>query len=238
LNTGGTGVVSAANTQAVTLETSQSGGSFSVTATGGLTVDGVTTNAQTTTSLGSIKLVSAGGTLNVDGNVTANGGSIIIQNSNATTGAITLGNSVDISTDVTATTKGTNGLVSIYIGTATSTSNPSPPATPPAGITVPTNTGKVYFGAMPGQIVQATPGTSTLTINATNQNVLLNAPAAGTKITFGTGDTITADPQAPANAPISFSHASPDGGELLVDTGECESEGDDDDNTVAQNLPR
>src|SRR5262249_36943208 len=91
-NTGGTGTVilSDSNTFASILGASQSGGAFSLTTAGPLSVTGnVTTNAATTSTLGNLSLImTAGATLNIAKSLTANGGSIVIQNQNAS-GSIT-----------------------------------------------------------------------------------------------------------------------------------------------------
>jgi hypothetical protein len=92
--------------------------------------------------------------------------------------------------------KGTNGTVSIFIGSSTSLLNPVPGVgiNPPNVTVVPTGTGTAYFGAFPTAI-QAPIGP--VTVNATNQNVFFNSTSALRTITLGQNVVITADPPAP-----------------------------------------
>src|SRR5262249_45905030 len=102
-----------------------SGGQFNLTTNGNISVDSgasIPTNAPTSSNTGNLSLIQMGGTtLTVDGNLTANGGSIVVQNLNAA-GSIVLGDgntTVAIATNVTGSkTLNGNGLVSIFLGGA------------------------------------------------------------------------------------------------------------------------
>lgn len=194
----GTGVVNlkATRVAGVDFTGGSSIGLFNLAAEGPLTVSGaITTNAPTTSNLGNLTLTSKAGALNVNANLTANGGSIKVQSTDTTNGAINIAGGLNISTLVTSPVKGTNGTVSIFIGTSTSTQNPSPPGVPPANITVtPTGTGKAFFGVNPSSITAS----GAVSVQAKNQNVFFNSAAR--PITIGAGTTITADPPAPLPA--------------------------------------
>ncbi|GEM_PF-2895539 len=181
-------------------------GAFQITENGPLSVTGsITTNAPTTASTGLLKLVQTNGTqpLTVNDNLTANGGSIVIQNQNAS-GSIVLGDgntSVGISTNVVSSLTSANGQVSVFLGT-TAPAQTGRKTSSWNNITITQSpAGAVYLGSNPPQVIGGTGGTASTapTIILKNQNVLFNVPTTtmpGT-ITINKGVTITADPQAP-----------------------------------------
>lgn len=183
----------------VTLNSSSTGGAFSLTTNGPLSVAGsVTTNAPTSSIAGegNLTLKTSLGALNVNANLTANGGSIKVQNLDTKTGSISVANNVNINTLVSVANKGTAGTVSIFIGSSTSLLNPVPGVgiNPPNVNVVQGVTGTAFFGAFPAAI-QAPVGP--VTVNVTNQNVFFNSTSALRTITLGQNVVITADPPAP-----------------------------------------
>src|SRR5262249_8498385 len=153
----------------------------------------ITTNAPTTTSSGNLSLIqTAGTTLSVDGNLTANGGSIVINNQNAN-GSIVFGNGTDsitVSTNVTSATKGTNGQIQIFLGTTTPPAENGHTSGNPNNITIQqTTSGTAFFGHTPSQV---TGGGTGANVNLIKQNVFFNAPNATGTILLNQGTTITA----------------------------------------------
>lgn len=196
-NTSSSGLINlkSTNLAGVSLGASSSKSSFTLAAVGPLTVSGaVSTDAPNGSKAGNLSLSTTTGKLQVSANVHAKEGSIKIQNTDKN-GSIVIDNNLTIDTDVNQAVKGTLGAVSIFIGTGTSTQNPSPPASI-ANITVNqvAGTNKAYFGANPSAIS----ATGAVTVNLVNQSVYFNAPttAAAGAIQIGSGTTITADPLA------------------------------------------
>src|SRR5207248_393847 len=128
-----------------------------------------TTNALTNSGLGSLSLIQTAQTIsaamNVNANLTGNGGNINIINQN-TGGSITVANNVSISTNVTGTKN--VGVVTISVGS----NNPAAtnPQTSGTGITVnSTGGGRVFFGPNQSRI---TGGGTGATVNAFGTNVV------------------------------------------------------------------
>jgi hypothetical protein len=182
---------------------SQSGGAYSMTATGSLTVDGVTTNAPTSTANGNVTIVAGGtpgGTLTIDGNVTANGGSITLENSNitaSTNSSIVIDAGTDIHASSTLTTA---GKVNIVMGAVpTSPTN----KTTPSGVT-PSGTGTIYYGTTTSGVtssIDAVPDGGSIFVQADGRNIIFNTgKLPNSAITIyasnGSNTTITADPPA------------------------------------------
>ena len=193
-NTSSSGLINlkSTNLAGVNLGASSSSTSLTLTAVGPLTVSGaISTNAPNGSKAGNLSLVTNSGKLQVSANLSASEGSIKIQNTDKN-GSIVIDNNLTIDTNVNAAVKGTLGAISIFIGTGTTTQNPSPPATI-ANITVNqvAGTNKAYFGANPSSITATGP----MTVNLKNQSVYFNAPLTGT-IQLGSGTVITADPLA------------------------------------------
>ena len=205
-DTDGFGIVNIKSTKntGITLNTSSSGGSFTLSGKAVHTAGPVTTNAAQSSKLGNLTLIAEDGLLQISGNLHASGGSMKLQSTSKSTGSIIIDGGLTLDTIVTALPKGTNGQVSIIIGTATSTSNPYPGTTVNNLQVTQTGPGKVFYGATPGAISVTGPGTAQLF--ATNQNIFLNSPDINRTIEIGTGTTITADPPAPL--PITVSPSS------------------------------
>jgi len=206
VNAGGTGNVYINNSgtgSGLTVDASSSTGAFSVTDnTGTLTVSGkIQTSSNTPLNIQSatnnISLVETLGNVQINSNLSAFGGSILVQ-AQAATGNIGIANNVQITTLVSAGTKGipangTIGTISLFDG-----ASPTTPATnqaSSAGFVTVTNTapGAVYYGANPSGVVP--PGSAPNTkLNADGANVYFNSASVNQQITLGSGDTITADP--------------------------------------------
>jgi len=181
------------NTGDLTVNGTTSGGNLTVKSSAGLTVGNVSSIA------GALKFTSSTGALQVmpGANVTANGGNLLLQNLDTSSGTIVIGNGAN----VTAST-GAGGNITVFVGTGTV---PKTNTTAPTNVTpVVTGTGKIFYGA--AGIVANTP---TNTINATNRTVIFSGPAGA--ITLDGSVTITADP-------VAFKQASSE--EFVVDTEE------------------
>lgn len=153
----------------------------------------VGSNGQINTSLGSISLIAATGTISIGNNVTmyANEGNLTIQNTNAASGTIDIASGAQL----TGYTVGAPelGFVNIVIGPI--------PAMPvvgsiPANVTVnESGGGIVYFGE--NSINAAAPNN---TINAKGRNVVFSTGDQGpSAIALGGNVTITADPPLPSD---------------------------------------
>ena len=213
LDTSATGNVYDTNNKPVQLNSSQAGGNFSVTATGGLTVNNVTT------SQGAVMLTSIGGVLQINGGTTDivdQGGNITLQNTNTTTGSISIGSGATI--HAIATAAGV-GVVNIVVG-----STPPPLVQGPTPLNVIVTTepgGQVYFGTK--GITATAPNNQ---VNANGRNVVFSTGgASATKINLGGGVTITADP--PADSPVSYHDNLQNADDPVVDTGDSDLNNDD-----------
>lgn len=182
-----------ATSAALTIGSLAVSGALTVVSSGNLTVanGGITTNAPTSSALGNINIYQIGGsTLSINGNVTANGGSITVENTVAS-GSIAVGNNVLISTNVSSPTKSTNGQVVLAVGGGPVALNGLSSGTTPGGITVnQTTSGTAYFGQNPARIT----GSTGATVNLVKQNVFLNVAGSSGSISLGQNATITADP--------------------------------------------
>lgn len=191
--TGGAGSVSLSNATAMELLASSSGGSFSILAAGALKVNSISTNAPLTSDDGSISVVNTSGMLTVNGNLSARGGSIFVQNRDVVGGSIVVSPGVSISTLVDKGTALDNGTVTLAIGTSAPqlTSGSAPlgvrltPATAP---------GAYYFGSHPAAVTTTATAATAPTLNALGRNVVFESPNNNRKITLGKNVTITADP--------------------------------------------
>lgn len=163
LNTGKSGIVNANSIANVELGNSSSGGNFTITSGGALTVNNIQTKE------GSI-IVSGAGAVNVAKNakIVANEGNLTIQSTNLSSGTITLGKNSDLQAYSHSQSTG-RGNVRIVIGNV--------PSTPINGKT-PNNVsvsekygGNVYFGA------------NGITVNGNNNQL----KAWGSNIIFSTG---------------------------------------------------
>lgn len=179
--TGGSGSVSLSTAGSITIGTSASGGNFSLTAGGSITTNSISSN-------GGISLISGSGTLTVNASkqLLAQGGDIVLQNTDQANGNIIIGQNAVVKTWVNPNL-GT-GDVWIVVGPK--------PSTPIAG-TTPSNTtvnltngGTVYFGS--NGIVSSG---SQNTIDAIGKRVIFSTGTrAASAIQLSGGTRITADP--------------------------------------------
>jgi YVTN family beta-propeller protein len=182
------------NIGTLTIDNTVSGSSLNVLSSTGLTVGNVSSIA------GAVNLQAANGTLNVisGDNVVANGGNLLLQNLNTSSGTIVVGANATVKASAPTTA---GGNVTIFVGTGTVPRiNPVPP---PNVTPVITGTGRIFYG---GGSITAIP-TSTLT--AASRNIIFSGP--GGAITLDSGVTITA---------IGHSQQVVEGDDLFVDTGE------------------
>ncbi len=185
-NTQGAGTVFVdATSSSLTLGTSSAGSDFSVTSSGALTVGTLATLN------GDITLVANSGALNVQANkvIFANEGNLVLQNTDTTSGTITIG----LNSELEAYTTGNpaKGNVTIFIGTTTPT---------PTNTTAPANVdvnfaggGTAYFGA--NSILALKPGVDDNIVNVIDRDVVFDTgtrPASA--ITLMGNNVITADP--------------------------------------------
>lgn len=161
VSTGGNGLVNINNIGALVLQSSSAGASFSLTNSGSLTVNSLTT------ADGQIALKAATGTLSVasGSTISAVGGRVTLQNTDVTHGRIAIGSNVTILDLV-----GSSGNIGIFLGGLPSATNPAPPA----NVSAQTSSGaQVFFGL---NSIAASPPTN-----------LVVAKGAGTQISFDTG---------------------------------------------------
>lgn len=193
-NTGGAGSVYLNNTGALTLNSSSSGGAFALTNAGMLTTRNVQTNSPINSTAGSISLVqTSGGMMSINGNLTANGGSILIQNTDAVNGSIVIGKGAQINTLVDMGTPLSNGTVSVIIGAAPVVTA----GTAPAGLNVKPAAapGKYFFGPASGGIIVVGPaGASAATVDAHGRDVIFSTPNTMRTITLNQNVLLKADP--------------------------------------------
>jgi YVTN family beta-propeller protein len=181
-----------------------------------------TTGAISTTA-GSISLVQEGiGAMTINGNVTANGGSILIQNTNTATGTIGLGTtnpSTTIQTSVSSTgTPTSTGNISVVIGKLPVQAVNGGQTNFPSGVTVtPSGGANAFAGPNKGAIVAG--GTSPgVTLNAAGRDIVFSSPTAADTITLGNGLTIKASG---ATTPVAFKTGQGnESDEVIVDTAE------------------
>ncbi len=201
VSSGVAGGVNISNTGAnVILKNSSSGGSFTFTNNGTLTVNSVTSRAAFTSLQGTIIVSTTGGASNLNiapsAKISTSSGSILFQNANAT-GLIDVGKGAKIST--MSPIAGSSGSVGFLVG-ATFGSLVSGQVLP-AGLSLGKVTGGgVYsLGQTSGSSVKvSSPGN---VLNLIGQAVLFDTGAGSPQlITLGGGVVITADPVDPSAA--------------------------------------
>ncbi len=202
-------------TSGLTVNNSTSASAYSLVSIGTLTIDGITTNAGTSASTGSITVATSGtnSILQVANNavITASGGNVTLQNTTTTTGKVVLGTSATSGVDITATSSVTKyGQVNIILGTTVPTSPVKGMA--PSGVTINGTPTNVYYGT--GITV---PGTgSSLTLNAATNKIIFSAGTAGAPaITVNSGTSVNANTAYEGDATGIPSDDS------IVDTGDC-----------------
>jgi YVTN family beta-propeller protein len=207
-------------TYSITLGPSSSGTTFSLTNGGTLTLGSITTGTPSTlgVSTNSISVVIAGGALTVANNavITANGGSVTLENANTSNGTILIGNTSASGVNITAASSVQgSGQVYVVIG--------APPATPTRGTApatvVPIGSLSVFYGA--SGITTPDSGTITLTGtgSGTGNNIIFNGTSTDATITVHSGTSITA-------TNIDYKDQPQDSGsrDLIVDTGDSADE--------------
>ncbi len=205
-------LVNVSNTgAAVTLGVSTAGLSFGFQTTGTLTALGVSTKAPSTslTGAGNITLVNAAGAMNINGNVQASGGNIILQNKDTASGTINIAASKQVTTIIKGATNTSQGSVTIGIANVLAAKSGQVTSLPGFVITT-KNGGGIFAGANAGNIQPATPG-KTANLQAIGADVIFDTTTAGRTITIGAGATVKADP-IPLDAPTRV------GGSLLSPT--------------------
>ncbi|HEY9789337.1 MAG TPA: hypothetical protein V6D22_02990 [Candidatus Obscuribacterales bacterium] len=204
-NTSGTtGTVVLINTSAttgLTLNQSSSGGVFSLTDNSqGVTLAGsallvagsVTTNApQSSASAGNLTIVEKGGSIDVENNLTARGGSIVVQDLNATGAEIDIGKTS--TANITTSAGAGGGMVTIAFGTV-----PAPKTNPNQVPVAPTGTSGTAWGGINPSVITHPSGTTSLVLDGAD--IVFNVPASGAIKLFNT--TITADPTILPSAPV------------------------------------
>jgi hypothetical protein len=213
------GLVNVTNTGNVTLAKSSATGSFSFSTTGTLTVNGVTTTALATSGLGAVTLTNSSGLLQVNGNIKATGGAILIQNNDAIGGSISFKDGVQITTSASGVNKAINAAITIAIGPTGASSATSNLGT---GITVlSSNGGSVQLGASTPQaaIVGPVSPLAAATVNAVGSTVSFFSPSAANMIMLGSKVLIKA-------TAVGAEELMNDSEEQVVDTGEDADQGD------------
>lgn len=185
---------------AVNLGVGTAGLSFAFETTGSLNVLGVSTKAPITslTGAGNITLINGAGAMNVNGNVQATGGSIVLQNKDTAAGTINIAASKQVTTLIKGATNTSQGSVSIGI-TAGAITKSNQVASLPGFVITTKNGGGIFAGANAGNIVPATPG-KTANLQAIGADVIFDTTTAGRTISIGAGATVKADP-IPLDAP-------------------------------------
>jgi hypothetical protein len=159
---------------------------------------GLTTNAMSTTN-GGIKLTS-NSAININGNLKAIGGNILIQTSDSDSSIVFKGG-VQVTTLVPAPTKtslndGSAGRIEVISGSGNASVTNQGQAFFPVGVNVlQTAPGGAYAGTNPSKIQKGPGGIAT--VNALRANVILDAKGNGT-ITLNPGVLLRADPPAAA----------------------------------------
>ncbi len=194
-NTGTAGLVNLKNSNktAMVLNNSSAGGSFTLNASGPLTLNSISTTN------GSITVIAAAAGLlqtAVSAQILAAGTNksapsvITLENSNSTAGSILIGAAGTIATSGVG-----GGNVNIIIGTLSKTpvQGTAPSNLPPANITE-SGGGKIFYGTN-GIKIGGVP--SAVFLNAIGKNVIFNTgklPASAITVNGGSPTTITADP--------------------------------------------
>ena len=211
LSTAGTGLVNVSNSStALTLNTSSSGGSFALATNGTMTLSGVSSHALSTSLGGGNINLSSNGTMNVNGNVTASGGSVILQDA-STTGGINVKAGAQVTTLITGKNIAlAQAEVVLSLGTgAIPTTGTNFSTTPSITVSLsgtPT-AGQVLLGTgtLSSTVLGPTPGKAT--IQAIGSLLLLNnSNCPGCTINLGSSSLLKADPVTPGLiAPVHLS---------------------------------
>lgn len=200
--TGGFNVTSSGTLSFKAGATLTSSSSVSLSSAGNMTTGTITTTAPQTGNTGNVSLkVTDSGSLTVGGNITANGGSILVQNLGATSGSIVFSQGVKLNTLVSATTAQTNGQIVVTVGPVP---DPFEAGTKPANLTLFTSAGgQAFFGHDPSGIsVPGPAGATAATVNAKGRNVYLNTVDPARTITLNQGVLLKADPPIPGEGAL------------------------------------
>ncbi|HEY9774325.1 MAG TPA: hypothetical protein V6C81_11040 [Planktothrix sp.] len=205
---GGT-YVQEAGTQALTIEDSSSSGAYDIIAAGNITATGTASagssspysiaaggsltygSGATTLSVSAITLTAGSGVLSVANGtkLSAGNGTLLINNSNSTSGSISIGSATLISDGTQAS--GTLGQVQIAVG-ATGVETNLDPTDRPAGATVTKNAnGHIYWGATPGASVSSTSVTADGNSGTGLATVIISSPSGRSAISLS-GATLNA----------------------------------------------
>lgn len=179
------------NTNLLTIERTIAGGNVSIVTAGSLSVFDTATND------GDLEFTANGASLTFTGNIHAVNGGIVASNLNVATGEVIITDNTRVET---SGKKGDDIVISIGAPPKKGT-NPTPPNTAPAGISVdPEGTrGRAYFGPNNG-VVASGPAT----VEVVNKDVIFNNLSSGmNKIILGTNSVVRADPPT-----VTTSHAS------------------------------
>ena len=188
-NTSGSGVVNVNNvaTGPVALANSASGLGFSLTTTGPLTVNAITTNAAPSASNASISVIDKTGAIVVTQGVTikANGGSVLLQDNDIKAGLILVGSNATIWGSSTV-----DGVGNVVLNIGSKVDQVAGTQAPNiiSNITVP---GAIFYGK--NGITSLAPNN---TLNASGRNIVFDTDGSSGTIQLDGGVTITADPPA------------------------------------------
>ena len=170
------------NTNLLTIERTIAGGNVSIVTAGSLSVFDTATND------GDLEFTSNGASLTFTGNIHAVNGGIVASNLNVATGEVIITDNTRVET---SGKKGDDIVISIGAPPKKGT-NPTPPNTAPAGISVdPEGTrGRAYFGPNNGVVA-----TGVATVEVVNKDVIFNNLSTGmNKIVLGNNSVVRADP--------------------------------------------
>jgi fibronectin-binding autotransporter adhesin len=192
-NAGGAFINNLSNS--VTLGNAQTAGDFQLTTAGNLTI-GSGNGAVFSSQFGAMSFISTSstGTITVNNSISANGGTLLIQNSNASgatagTETITVANNLTLAGNGRIMDNNPAQLMGSGVALVNGTFPTSAlPTTPPANVTVNAGTSNNAFFDSPTNV--AVP-TGTATVNATGANVIMVGSTAN-GITLGSGVTVNA----------------------------------------------
>ncbi len=196
LNSGSSINLNNINTNLLTIESAVAGGDMSLVTAGSLSVFDTTTND------GDLEFTANGASLTFTGNIHAVNGGIVASNLNVASGEVLITDNTRVET---SGKKGDDIIISIGAPPKKGT-NPTPPNTAPAGVSVdPDGTrGRAYFGPNNG-VVASGPAT----VEVVNKDVIFNNLSSGmNKIILGTNSVVRADPptattsHAPSTMPV------------------------------------
>lgn len=170
------------NTNLLTIARTIAGGNVSIVTAGSLSVFDTATND------GDLEFTANGASLTFTGNIHAVNGGIVASNLNVATGEVIITDNTRVET---SGKKGDDIVISIGAPPKKGT-NPTPPNTAPAGISVdPEGTrGRAYFGPNNGVVA-----TGVATVEVVNKDVIFNNLSTGmNKIVLGNNSVVRADP--------------------------------------------